>query len=90
MKRTEPLDEPDAMELDQDKMAMLATIMAILQESPIQVESPDEPANLHKALDGPHATEWLEAYNDEFKSIKDMEVYELILRSNVPKGRKVM
>ncbi|KDQ05966.1 hypothetical protein BOTBODRAFT_49620 [Botryobasidium botryosum FD-172 SS1] len=83
-------ETPETMELDEADMAMLAEIVALLQDNPIRVEGPDEPANLREVMESQHAKEWQAAYNDEFKSIKDMEVYELIPRSEVPKGRRVM
>ncbi|KDQ11611.1 hypothetical protein BOTBODRAFT_46365 [Botryobasidium botryosum FD-172 SS1] len=86
----EELEELETVELDEADIAMLAEIVALFQDNPIRVEGPDEPANLREALESPHAKEWQAAYNDEFKSIKDMEVYELIPRSEVPKGQKVM
>lgn len=53
-------------------------------------EYQDDPVSLREALDGPFGSHWTGAIKEELKSIKDLEVYELIPRSEVPAGRKIM
>ena len=49
----------------------------------------DAPKNWDEARIGPEAPEWEMAINDELKSLKDMGVYKLIPRSDLPEGTKV-
>src|SRR3954470_7853064 len=53
-------------------------------------EDPDEHNSLEEALNSPSADEWCAALKEEFESIKQMGVYELVPRSAVPKGRTIM
>jgi hypothetical protein len=60
------------------------------ESAQINLEYPDDPQSTDEALNSPNAPEWRAAISDELKSIKDMNVYTLVQRSSVPKGRKVM
>jgi Reverse transcriptase (RNA-dependent DNA polymerase) len=68
----------------------LEEIMAALANTPVDLEYPDDPASLQEALDSSEADDWRKAMAEEFASIKEMGVYKLIPRSDVPKGRKIM
>jgi len=46
--------------------------------------------SLTEALNGPEAEKWDEGIRDELQSLREMEVYKLIPREEVPKGRKVL
>jgi hypothetical protein len=48
------------------------------------------PTSIRDALTGPEAHLWRPAIEEEFASIKDMGVYELVPRTDVPAGRRVM
>ncbi|KDQ12866.1 hypothetical protein BOTBODRAFT_92843, partial [Botryobasidium botryosum FD-172 SS1] len=50
----------------------------------------DEPATWTEACNSPYADNWREGYEEELASIRKHEVYELVPRSSVPKGRKVI
>ena len=49
----------------------------------------DAPKNWEEAQKQPEAAEWKTAINEELKSLKDMGVYELIQRSELPHNTKI-
>ena len=49
----------------------------------------DAPKNWEEARTKPEASEWEMAINNELKSLKDMGVYKLTPRSDLPQGTKV-
>lgn len=53
------------------------------------IADPDEPSE-KEALSGPDEAHWRAAMREELEGIKEMGVYELVPRSSVPKGRKIM
>ncbi|TFY55680.1 hypothetical protein EVJ58_g8092 [Rhodofomes roseus] len=77
-----PVDEPDILA----QLEALAASDAI----PMDVEYPGDPATLEEAMSGPFKAEWSASLSDELKSIKDLGVYKLIPRSQVPAGRRIL
>ncbi|KAF7342817.1 Retrovirus-related Pol polyprotein from transposon TNT 1-94 [Mycena sanguinolenta] len=66
-------------------------LKALLSDvSQINIECPNDPQSVAEAFASPQADEWRSAISDELKSIKDMNVYKLVPRTNVPKDRKIM
>jgi hypothetical protein len=51
---------------------------------------PPEPLSIKEALAGPEAELWREALRQEFASIKDLKVFNLIRRERVPAGRAIL
>lgn len=49
----------------------------------------NEPRTWEEALCSPNADKWEEGYREELKSLKDMDIYKLIPRSNVPATHKI-
>ena len=49
----------------------------------------DAPKNWEEAQKQPEAAEWKTVINEELKSLKDMGVYELIQRSELPHNTKI-
>ncbi|VDC00050.1 unnamed protein product [Peniophora sp. CBMAI 1063] len=56
----------------------------------INLEYPDDPKSLKEALESDEADHWLEGIHEELDSIRDMNVYDLVPRTQVPRDRKVM
>jgi len=55
----------------------------------INPRNPDEPT-FRQAMKSPDADKWTFGIQDELKSLKDMGVYVLVPRSDVPSGRKIL
>ena len=77
-----PLDKPD--------MLVRLTALAVSDAIPMDVEYSGDPSTLEEAMSGPFKAEWLASLLDELKSIKDLSVYKLILRSQVPAGHRIL
>jgi Reverse transcriptase (RNA-dependent DNA polymerase) len=73
-----------------DERALFEELLTALPESVIDVEYPNDPRTLREALNSEHAEQWRAAFNEELNSLRDLGVYKLIPRSNVPKGRRIM
>lgn len=58
-------------------------------DNPISLDLGDEPQTWRQAQESADAKRWEDAYRDELKSLKDMGVYKLIPREDVPEGQKV-
>ena len=56
---------------------------------PSTLEFEDELRSWQEAKASPDAKRWEEGYHDELRSLKDMGVYKLIPRSDVPQGHKI-
>jgi hypothetical protein len=69
---------------------LTAEIFAALSDSGVDLEYPDDPSTFREAMDSPYAKEWQAAMAEEFASIKQMGVYNLVPRSTIPFGQKVM
>lgn len=67
----------------------LAAITETNDIDPTTLEFDDEPKSWREARESADAKKWEEGYRDELKSLKDMGVYELVPRSDVPRGHKV-
>ena len=69
-----------------------ASLAALAAEGvlPVDVAYPGDPGSRAEADASPFAAEWHASLQEELKSIRDMGVYELVPRSAVPVGRKVL
>lgn len=67
----------------------LATLAAVL-ENGFDLTYPDDTPTLKVALESDEAPQWQRALESEFTSLKKLDLYELIPRNNVPRGRKIM
>ena len=56
-----------------------------MENSHINAESPADPQTLKEALSRPDADKWIAGAKDEMKSLKEMGVYKMVRRSDVPK-----
>ncbi len=65
-------------------------LATLTEDENINLEFPEEPKSTKEALESDQSAEWHAAIQEELKSIQDMGVYDLVPRSTVPKGRKVM
>lgn len=54
------------------------------------IHDPLEPATLKEALSGPHAKQWLEAMQDELKSLLQNKTWRSVQRSSVNSSHKVL
>lgn len=63
---------------------------AALASEMIDVHSPEDPVTYWEAMDSPARKEWVDATHVELDSLAAKDVYELIPRSAVPPGRKVL
>ena len=67
----------------------LSAISEMPQIDPSSLDFDDEPRTWKEAQMSADAKRWEEGYRDELKSLKDMGVYKLIPRTDVPQGHKV-
>jgi hypothetical protein len=67
----------------------LSAISEMPQIDPSTLEFEDEPRSWKEAKGSVDAKRWEEGYRDELKSLKEMGVYKLIPRSDVPQGHKI-
>jgi len=67
----------------------LSAISEMLQIDPSTLEFKDEPRSWKEAKGSADAKCWEEGYHDKLKSLKEMGVYKLIPRSDVPQGHKI-
>ncbi len=65
-------------------------LASLHNDNQINLECPSDPKSTDEALASNQSGEWRSAIEEELSSIKSMEVYELVPRSKVPSGRKVM
>ncbi|KAJ3992525.1 hypothetical protein F5050DRAFT_1557798, partial [Lentinula boryana] len=49
----------------------------------------DEPNTWEEAKNSSDSTQWRLAYKDELRSLKEMGVYKIVPRSDVPTGTKI-
>ena len=56
---------------------------------PSTLEFEDEPKTWDEAKQSINAKHWEEGYRDELKSLKEMGVYKLVPRCNIPQGTKI-
>ena len=68
---------------------VLSAISEMPQIDPSTLEFEDEPRSWKEAKESADAKRWEEGYRDELKSLKEMGVYKLIPRSDVPQGHKI-
>ena len=84
-----PLQPPPVLDSDTDFVAFCEAFAAELASPLINTRNPDEPT-FHEAMKSPDADKWTIGIQDELKSLKEMGVYRLIPRSDVPAGRKIL
>jgi hypothetical protein len=92
--RKEDGEDEDAPIMDDAPMPeeAIATIAAALENgSPgLDMTCPDDMPTLRAALKSDEAPKWQEALESEFNSLKNLDVYDLVPRTSVPAGRKLM
>ncbi|GLB45783.1 hypothetical protein LshimejAT787_2900110 [Lyophyllum shimeji] len=76
-----------AADVDPDQLFALITESGGVD--PASLVSEDEPRTWREAQASADARRWEEGYRDELKSLKDMGVYKLVPRSDVPHGQKI-
>jgi len=84
-----PLPPPPALNLDTDFITFCEAYVAELASPLINTHNPDEPT-FRKAMNSPDADKWILGIQDELKSLKEMGVYRLVPRSDVPTGQKIL
>ena len=67
----------------------LAAITDTLDFDPSSPDLNDEPQTWEEAQRSPYAEQWHTGYKEELTSLKDMGVYELVPKSQVPLGQKI-
>jgi Reverse transcriptase (RNA-dependent DNA polymerase) len=73
-----------------NNLPMLEELFATMEDAPLNITYPDEPLTVKEALGSPERKEWSAALQDEFKSLREMGIYKLVPRSDVPQGWKIM
>ena len=72
-----------------DHNQVLAAMIKDIRIDPISLEFKHKPQIWKKAKTLAGSMSWTEAYHNELKSLKEMGVYKLIPRSEVPHSHKV-
>lgn len=67
----------------------LSAISEMTKIDPSTLEFEDEPKTWDEAKQSINAKHWEEGYRDELKSLKEMGVYKLVPRCNIPQGTKI-
>ena len=83
------LHQPPALNSDTDFVAFCEAYAAELASPLINTRNPDKPT-FRKATNSPDADKWTLGIQDELWSLKEMGVYHLIPRSDVPTGQKIL
>ena len=55
----------------------------------LHVQANDEPGTWEEAMSSPNSDKWLAAYQEELKSLKEMNVYKLVPPSDVPSTQRI-
>ena len=79
------LGDEKAEQVDQ----VLSAISEMTKIDPSTLEFEDEPKTWEEAKRSADAKRWEEGYRDELTSLKEMGVYQLIPRCEVPQGTKI-
>jgi hypothetical protein len=80
-----------SLQIGNDSPPPIETILAAIESGP-EIDpmlSMNEPRTWAEAQKLPDAKKWQLAYQEELKSLKDLEVYRLIPWSQVPAGTKI-
>ena len=83
------LPPPPILDADADFVAFCEAYAAELASPLINPCNPDDPP-FHEAMRSPDADKWILGIQEELKSLKEMGVYTLVPRSDVPAGCKVL
>ena len=83
--RTLNLGDENVEQIDQT----LSAISEMIKIDPSTLEFKDEPKTWDKAKQSANAKRWEEGYHDELKSLKEMGVYKLVPRCDIPQGTKI-
>ena len=67
----------------------LSAISEMTKIDPSTLEFEDEPKTWDEAKQSADAKRWEEGYRDELKSLKEMGVYKLVPRCDIPQGTKI-
>ena len=79
------LEDEKAKQIDQ----VFSAISEMTKIDPSTLEFEDEPKTWEEAQQSVDARRWEEGYRDELKSLKEMGVYKLVPRQDVPQGTKI-
>jgi hypothetical protein len=85
----ESLPPPPLLDPEVDFVVFCETYAAELASPLINMHNPDEPT-FREAMKSPDSDKWILGIQDELKSLKEMGVYKLIPRSDIPAGHKVL
>ncbi|KAG5717103.1 hypothetical protein E4T56_gene7190 [Termitomyces sp. T112] len=86
---TPEVNDTDVGTKEQDRiLAALNTIEVAVPDSDPELD-PDMPKSLDKAQKSTDWPQWERSYQDELDSLKDMGIWELVPRENVPQGHKI-
>jgi hypothetical protein len=77
------------LDLGDQAHELLALISEMNTLDPESLQFEDEPKTWDEARNSADAGRWEAGYRDELKSLKDMGVYKLIPRSEVPPGKQI-
>ena len=79
---SENLQSTNAVQSDNDIHSLIAALL-------IDVEDPDTP-EWHEAIASADREKWMEGTQSELDSLRDMEVYQLVPRTDVPPNRSML
>jgi hypothetical protein len=77
------------LDLGDQAHELLAMISEMSDIDPESLQFEDEPRTWDEAKSSADADRWATGYRDELQSLKDMGVYKLIPRSEVPPGKRI-
>lgn len=84
-------DEPELADMTPQAFEQLARALAASNGNTVELDaSENDPASWKAAMAGPNREHWRGAGGKEATSLRDRDVYELVPRSAVPRGRRVM
>ncbi|KAA1477258.1 hypothetical protein DENSPDRAFT_844456 [Dentipellis sp. KUC8613] len=68
----------------------MTEVYAALADGTVSVEFPDDPKSWKEAMASDEREQWIGGATEELKSLKDLNVYKLVPRDTVPRGRKIL
>ena len=78
-------------DLEESKMDPIERILAAIGSMPEvdPLNKGDEPHNWKEAQESPDAEKWKKGYLEELQGLKELGIYKLVPRSQVPEGTKI-